>query len=173
MDRVHFGIGFVANAPNQMVGAGGYVLLPLLGGIGLYVDWKGDIESPADDRAFDKGLTAAEVVADPRYAGTNYVTRETSWRRSFNVALVRPLNPFLMVYGGAGYAQGELYALYDVPQGNIGRALWVRDPEGDEDRVNMMFGFILRMLPMISTQIGIETQPRGVTAGMSLRLPPW
>jgi len=173
LDRVHFGLGFVANAPNQMVGVGGYVLLPHLGGIGLYVDGKGDIDSPAEDRAFEKDLTVAEVVTDPRYAGTRYLKKETSWRRSFNVALVRPLTPFLMVYGGTGYAQGERFALYDVPQGEVGRALWLRDPEADEDRLNMMFGFILRIHPMASSQVGIETQPRGVTVGLSLRLPPW
>ncbi len=173
LDRVRAGIGFVANAPHQMAGAGGYILLPLWGGIGLYVDGKGDIDSPAKDRAFDEDLTAAEVMTDPRYAGTRYVKSETSWRLSFNMALVRPLNPFLMVYLGGGFSQGEAYSLYDVPQGDIGRALWVRDLEFDEDRVNIMLGLILRMSRMFSSQIGIETQPRGLTVGISLRLPPW
>jgi hypothetical protein len=173
LDRVRFGIGFVANAPSQMVGVGGYVLLPVLGGIGLYVDGKGDIDSPAEDRAFEEGLTAADVENDPRYAGTRFLEDETSWRRNYNVALVRPVNPFLMVYGGAGISQGEGYTLYDVPQGDVGRALWVRDPRGDENRVNFMVGLILRVVPSISSQLGFETQPRGFTAGLSLRLPPW
>lgn len=173
LDRVRFGVGFVANAPGQMSGVGGYVLLPVLGGIGVYADWKWDIDSPAEDRAFEEGLTVTDVLADPRYAGTRYLKRETSWYRSFNIALVRPLNPFLMVYGGGGFSQGERYALYDVPQGDIGRALWVRDPDQDEDRMNLMAGLILRLVPMVSTQVGVETQPRGFTAGISLRLPPW
>jgi hypothetical protein len=173
LDRVHYGFGFVANAPHQLLGAGGYVLLPYFGGIGLYVDVKGDIDSPAEDRAFDEDLTAAEVVADPRYSGTHYLKDETSWRRSYNVALVRPLTPFLMVYGGGGYSQGEQFVLFDVPQGDIGRALWVRAPEADEDHLNMILGFIVRINRMASSQIGIESQPGGVTFGLSLRLPNW
>ena len=173
LDQVRFGIGYVANAPNQMLGFGGYVLLPVRGGLGLYVDVKADIDSPEKDRAFDSSMTAAEVEQDPRHAGSHFLRFETSWRRSYNVALVRPLNPFLMVYGGAGFSQGERYNLYDVPQGDVGRALWVRDPRGDEDGVNMMVGMILRVLPGISSQLGIETRPRGFTAGLSLRLPPW
>ena len=173
LDRVRFGIGYVANAPSQMVGVGGYVLLPVYGGLGLYVDVKGDIDDPSGDRAFDGSMTAEEVENDPRYAGTRFLKRETSWRRSYNVALVRPVNPYLMVYGGAGFSQGEEYALYDVPQGDAGRALWVRDPRGDQEGVNIMIGLILRVLPSVSSQLGIETQPGGVTAGLSLRLPRW
>ena len=61
LDRVRFGIGYVANAPSQMVGVGGYVLLPVYGGLGLYVDVKGDIDDPSGDRAFDGSRTAEEV----------------------------------------------------------------------------------------------------------------
>jgi hypothetical protein len=174
LDRVRFGVGYVANAPDQMAGGGAYVLFPRWGGIGLYVDIKGDIDSPSKDRAFDKTLTAAEVVTDPRYAGTRFLREETSWRRSYNVALIRPLNPFLMVYAGGGYSQSEKYKLYDVPTASeVGRALLVRDPDLDQNRANFMAGLILRVVPGISTQVGLETEPRGFTAGVSLRIPPW
>jgi hypothetical protein len=173
LDRVRFGVGFVANAPSQMAGISGYVLLPVLGGIGVYADGKWDIDSPADDRAFDASRTAADLEADPSSAGTRFLKRETSWYRSFNLALVRPFNPFLMVYAGGGYAEGERYGLYQELVGEVGRALWVRDPRQDEDRVSFMAGLILRLLPVLSTQVGLETQPRGFTAGMSLRLPSW
>jgi hypothetical protein len=171
LDTPRFGIGFVANAPDQMAGVGGYFLLPFWGGIGLYMDGKVDFDDPSDDRAFQEGVTSADLEAEGSL-GVHYLSRETSWR-SVNVAVVRPLNPFLMVYAGGGYAQGERYKLYEEVTGEVGRALWVRDPDEDEDRVNMMFGLILRMLPVISTQVGFETQPRGFTAGVSLRLPPW
>lgn len=176
LDRVHFGVGYVVNAPDQMAGASGYVLFPNFGGIGIYLDVKGDIDSPSGERAFDNSLTSAEVEVDPRYAGTRFLKRETSWKRSFNVALIRPLSRFMMVYGGGGLSTGEQYALYDVPTGQVGevgRALWVRDPRGDEDRVNLMLGLILRVLPGVASQLGFETHPGGFTAGVSLRLPPW
>lgn len=173
LDRIHFGIGYVANAPKQMAGGGAYVLFPDFGGIGVYVDVKGTIDSPTKERAFEEGLTYAEVLVDPRYAGTRFLRNETSWRRSYNAALVRPLNPFLMIYAGGGYSQAEDFVLLDVPQGDVGRALWVRDPDADQDGVNLMVGLFLRLLPGISTQIGFETKPKGFTAGVSLRLPSW
>lgn len=173
LDRVRFGVGYVASAPRQMAGGAAYVLFPKFGGIGVYVDVKGDIDSPAGDRAFNGDLTSAEVVEDPRYAGTRFLKREMSWRRSYNVALVRPFNPSLMAYAGMGYAEAEEFALYDVPQGDIGRAMWVRDPAGDETGVNLMAGLILRMLPGISTHVGFETKPGGFTVGLSLRIPSW
>jgi hypothetical protein len=173
LDRARFGVGFVANAPSQMAGVGGYVLLPVLGGVGVYVDGKWDIDSPAGDRAFDESRTAADLEADASSAGTRFLRRETSWYRSLNLALVRPLNPFLMAYVGGGYARAKRYGLYEELVGDVGRALWVRDPRQDEDRMNLMAGLILRLVPMFSTQVGLETQPRGFTAGVSLRLPPW
>lgn len=176
VDQARFGIGFVANAPRQMVGGGGYVVLPVLGGLGLYVDGKVDIDSPAKDRAFVEGLTSEEVEQDPDYSGTRFLKREMSWYRSFNAALVRPLNRFLMVYGGAGYSQGEQYALYDIPTGEvgeIGRAMWVRDPRGDKNRVNVLFGAMFRLSSLVSTHFGFETEPGGVTVGVSLRIPRW
>jgi hypothetical protein len=171
LDTPRGGIGFVANAPEEMAGVGGYILLPLFGGIGFYVDGKIDIDSPADDRAFLDDVTSADLEAEGSQA-VRFLRGETSWR-GFNAGLIRPLNPFLMVYAGGGMAQGERYKLYEELTGDIGRAMWVRDPDEDEDRLNLMFGLILRLVPTFSTQIGVETQPRGFTAGVSLRLPPW
>ena len=173
LDRMHFGVGYVANAPKQMAGGSAYVLWPHFGGIGLYVDVKGTIDSPSKDQGFEEGLDYADVLVDPRYAGTRFLRREASWRRSYNAAVIRPLNPFLMVYAGGGYSQAEGYVLLDVPSGDIGRALWVREQGRDREEVNFMAGLILRMVPGISTQVGMETKPGGFTAGISLRLPSW
>jgi len=170
LSRAQFGIGYVANAPNLMAGAIGYVIFPVRGGIGLYVDAKLDIHNPSDDLAFQVGLTPAEVEAE--LPGVRFIKRESSWR-SFNVGLVRPLNPFLMVYGGAGYSKGSHYYLYEQVTAEVGRALWVEAPDDEESRVNFMVGVFFRLTAMVSTQFGIETQPRGMTIGASLRLPRW
>jgi hypothetical protein len=36
-----------------------------------------------------------------------------------------------------------------------------------------MLGVFFRLTSLISSQFGFETQPRGITAGASLRLPRW
>lgn len=171
LSRTQFGIGYVANAPDLLAGGGGYVLFPTWGGIGLYVDAKFDTGNPSDDLAFQPGLTPDEV--EDQLPGAEFIKREGSWR-SFNVGLVRPVSPFLLAYGGAGYATASYYRLYEVVgDDDIGRAIWVEAPEDDESRVNLMLGVFMRLTGRISTQFGFETQPRGITAGASLRLPRW
>ncbi|MCJ7627916.1 MAG: hypothetical protein MUO50_05955 [Longimicrobiales bacterium] len=170
LSRTQFGIGYVANAPDLLAGVGAYVLFPAMGGIGVYVDAKFDTGNPSGDLAFQPGLTPDEVEGEMQ--GSSFIKREGSWR-SFNVGLVRPLSPFLFAYGGAGYAKGSYYRLYEVVVEGIGRALWVEAPDDEESRVNLMAGVFLRLTATISTQFGFETQPGGVTAGASLRLPRW
>ncbi|MFC1791077.1 hypothetical protein ACFL0I_01245 [Gemmatimonadota bacterium] len=172
LSRPQFGLGFVANAPDAMAGASGYVILPILGGLGLYVDGKFDIEDPSGDLGYDPSLTDIEFEA--QVEGARFIKREGKWN-SFNVALVRPLNPYLMVYGGAGIASAEYYAHYEtLTQDNqIGRAYLVRAPAQDDTRVNFMVGAILRISRTFSSQFGFETQPRGLTVGLSVRLPSW
>jgi hypothetical protein len=168
-----FGIGYVGNAPEAIVGGSAYVILPRFGGIGLYVDAKFDLTNPEDERPFDGSVTAEEVENDAQYAGSQFISDEFSFR-SFNVALVRPLSPALIIYAGGGVAQATNYRLYSVPsQGEIDNALWVRDPRSDEDRLNLMVGAMLRLSSVLSSQFGFETEPQGVTVGVSLRLPSW
>ncbi|MFH1764699.1 MAG: hypothetical protein ABIF09_10950 [Gemmatimonadota bacterium] len=171
LSRTQFGIGYVANAPDLLAGGGGYVLFPTWGGLGLYVDAKFDTGDRSDDLAFQPGLTPDEVEGE--MPGSRFIKREASWR-SFNVGLVRPVSPFLLVYGGAGYAMASYHRLYEVVgDDDVGRAIWVEAPDDDESRVNLMLGVFIRLTGRISTQFGFETQPRGLTAGASLRLPRW
>jgi hypothetical protein len=170
LSRTQFGIGYVANAPNMLGGGNAYVLFPVLGGIGLYVDAKFDLDNPSDDIAFRSDVTDDEIGS--QVPGAEYIKKEFSWK-SFNVGVVRPLTPFLMVYGGAGPSRATVYHLYQTIEADIGRALWVEAPDLEETRVNLMLGMFLRLTSLISSQFGFETQPRGITAGASLRLPRW
>jgi hypothetical protein len=170
LSRTQFGIGYVANAPNMLGGGNAYVLFPVLGGIGLYVDAKFDLDNPSDDIAFRSDVTDDEIGS--QIPGAEYIKKEFSWK-SFNVGVVRPLTPFLMVYGGAGPSRATVYHLYQTIEADIGRALWVEAPDLEETRVNLMLGMFLRLTSLISSQFGFETQPRGITAGASLRLPRW
>jgi hypothetical protein len=170
LDRPHFGIGYAANAPNLMAGGGGYVVTPYFGGIGLYLDAKFDVEDPSGDIAFEKGLTADDVVNEVE--GAEFIKRESSYR-SFNAALVKPVTPYLMVYAGGGLVQRSRFHWYEAPESDLGVSgiFWVRAPAEDDTMGNFMLGMFMRVSSFLSTQVGLETEPRGFTIGVSLRLP--
>lgn len=172
LDRTQFGIGFVANAPDAMTGVGGYVVFPQYGGFGIYVDAKFDYDNPSDLEEFEAGLTPTQVQAD--WEGATILEYQSSYR-SFNIALVKAVSPYLMAYAGGGIAQRSRFWEFEESSWTLGRGgiFWVEAPEEKETRTNMMIGLIMRLSSRISSQFGFETQPRGITAGISLRLPSW
>ncbi len=169
----HVGIGYVANAPDVMVGGVAYVVWPALGGIGLYVDAKFAGGSPSGSEDFEEDWTPGRVESE--IPGVNFRQKESSWR-SFSVAVIRPLNPSLMVYGGLSRFNRTEYWLYEASTTvDLGRAgiFWVESPDDAESGVSVMAGALMRLSSLISTQFGFESRPRGITVGVSLRLPPW
>jgi hypothetical protein len=171
--RPHVGIGYVANAPDVMVGGVAYVVWPALGGIGLYVDAKFPGGNPSGSEDFEEGLTPGQV--ESQVPGVDFRRKESSWR-SFSVALIRPLNSSLMVYGGLSRFNRTEYWLYEAdPTVDLGRAgvFWVESPDDAESGVSVMAGALMRLSSLISTQFGFESRPKGITVGVSLRLPPW
>lgn len=179
ISRIQFGLGYVGNAPDAILGGAGYLILPELGpisgGIGLYVDAKFDLDDPTDERGFNPDVTVEELLNDPTREITDFLRSETTWW-SVNLALIRPLNPFLMAYAGGGIAFADRYALFNVPQNDpvgVGGVVWAEDPSREETRMNLMAGILMRLTASVSTHFGVETQPRGLTVGISLRLPKW
>lgn len=170
LDRPHFGIGYAANAPNLMAGGAAYVVTSYFGGIGLYLDAKFDVEDPSGDIAFEDGLTADEVQNEVE--GAEFIKRETSYR-SFNAALMRPVTPYLLVYAGGGLVQRSRFHWYEAPESDLGVSgvFWVRAPAEDDTMGNFMVGIFMRVSSFLSTQVGLETGPRGFTIGASLRPP--
>lgn len=172
LEGPHFGIGYIANAPELMGGIGGYFIVPKFGGIGLYMDAKIDLKNPSDTEEFEADWTP-ERVAD-EVTGANYLEHESSYS-SVNLAVIRPLNPFLMVYGGGGLVRRTRYMEYEDPNRTLGRGgvFWVESPTEEETRVNLMLGMMMRVSSRITSHFGFETQPRGITAGLTLRFPSW
>ena len=179
LTKPQFGIGYVANAPDAILGASAYVLVPefgpISGGIGLYVDAKFDLKDPSDERGFNPDVTTGDILNDPDRETADFVKDESTWW-SVNLAVVRPLTPFLMAYVGGGMARMRVYDLFNValtdPVG-VGGVVWAENPDKEETRVNFMVGVLLRLSSRISTQFGFETQPQGLSVGASLRLPKW
>lgn len=170
MERPHFGIGYAANAPNVMAGGGLYRVTSLWGGLGFYIDAKFDVEDPSGQDEFESGLTAGDVL--DQVEGARFVKRESSYK-SFNAALMKPVSPYLILYAGGGVVQRTRYHLYQAPDSDLGVAgiFWVRAPLEDDTQGNFMVGAFMRVSSFLSTQVGIETEPKGFTIGVSIRLP--
>lgn len=173
LDGVQFGVGYVANAPQAMAGVSGYVIVPRWGGIGLYVDAKIDVTGPSKERGYDPQVTVAQIQGGQ--FGEELIKSEGSWR-SANAAVLHPITPFLALYGGGGVAQKRHFRLYQVNRNSgvgVGGVVWAEDPQAEETRVNIMAGMVMRLTARVSSHFGVETQPRGLTVGASLRLPRW
>jgi hypothetical protein len=166
-----FGIGYVANAPNMMAGVSGYVLFRALGGIGLYADAKFDVDSPGRDPYYYPNWTPSQVEDSVRDVFP--VDHQVSWR-AFDVAVVRPVTPGLMVYAGVGYAQKKRYQSYQDPSKQLGQLglFWVEAPDLRVNTASAMFGVFMRMSRVLAFQTGFETTPRGFTLGATIKFPP-
>jgi hypothetical protein len=167
-DLPFFGVGYVANAPNLFLGVGGYVVLDVLGGLGVYVDTKWDNSTPADESRFVRGLTPLEAEEE---FGDVFFREHTSWS-SLSAAVVRPVSDELALYLGGGRGRERRFAEYYDDTHNRGELGYyiVDDAEGSGDRLNVMGGGMLRLTPRLLLHVGGETAPIGMTVGVSIRL---
>jgi hypothetical protein len=167
---VRFGVGYTANAPEMLAGASGFVILPAMGGIGLYLDAKFNPDSPRKDGAFLEGRTALQI--EDEVAGVRFQDSKDSYR-SFNVAVVRPMTPSMMLYAGAGISQMTRYREYFDPTEEMGLIgfFWVEAPDEKSTSINGLAGAFLRISSLISFQTGFETNPKGFTVGATFHLP--
>ncbi|HSW31034.1 MAG TPA: hypothetical protein VLH75_16235 [Longimicrobiales bacterium] len=167
---LRLGLGYTANAPEMLSGVSGYVIFPAKGGIGLYVDAKFNPDSPRRDDNFLKGRTALQV--EDEVAGVQFIDHKDSYR-SFNAALVRSINPHLMLYLGAGVSQMTRYRQYFDPSEEMGLAgyFWVEASDEAGSSLNVLGGAFFRMSSVLIFQTGIESNPRGFTVGANVQLP--
>lgn len=162
-----FGIGYVANPPEEVTGAALWGVFDVLGGLGLYVDIKGRLSTPANDSDFLDGVTPAEVDILP---GQGYLHNEYSWW-SVNGAVIRPLSNEMMIYLGAGYARRAAFRRYRDESGDYlppdfpNTLYWVRDDAATVERVNVLGGLFIRFSEAVSVQMGLEKEPFGFTVG--------
>jgi hypothetical protein len=163
------GVGYSANVPNQFAGVSGHYLGRALGGFGIYVDAKFDLESPRDDPGWTDTLTARDV--EDRI-GDRLFARDGSWT-SVNVALMRSFGPQTAVYLGAGYADGTEFRQYEDETGERGffGTYWVLDEEASRARLNVLGGVFLQMGRNFAAQFGAESAPGGFTVGLSYLIP--
>lgn len=163
------GVGYVANVPNQFVGASGHFVSNFLGGMGLYVDAKFDLDSPEDDEKFVDSLTAADVEDE---LGDQLLRRDGVWT-SVNVALTRAVTPQLVAYAGLGYSDAQEYVEYLDENRQMGQLGFytVLDEEASGGQVNFLGGVMFQISRTVALQLGGETAPAGFTVGVTYLVP--
>jgi hypothetical protein len=163
------GVGYVANVPNQFVGASGHFVSSFMGGMGLYVDAKFDLDSPEDDEKFIDSLTAADVE---NTLGDQLLRRDGVWT-SVNVAVTRAVTPQLVAYAGVGYSDAQEYVEYLDEQREMGMLGFytVHDEEASGGQVNFLGGVMFQISRTVALQLGGETAPGGFTVGVSYLVP--
>lgn len=163
------GVGFTANVPDQLVGGSVHYLSSLLGGLGLYADFKLDMESPEDEDGFIDNLTPAEVedTRDDRLFDTQPSVT------SVNLALMGALSPQFTLYAGAGYSDVKEYRQYydDDNDAGVNGYYWVPDAEASGGKVNLLGGAFFQLGESFAIQMGAESEPAGITLGASYLIP--
>lgn len=159
------GIGYVANAPNMLLGGAAIAAWDVLGGLGLYVDAKFSHDPPSRSGFVDG--TLADVGE-----GDRFFRAESGWR-SFNVALLRPVTDELVLYLGGGVTREEAFEqFYDDSEerGEFGY-YWLEDEEASGNRANVVGGAFFRFADWLLFQVGFDAEPVAMNIGAMYRLP--
>lgn len=160
-------IGYALNAPQQLIGVATALTTPRWGGWGLYLDGKLTYDSPARDDEFRADLTPD----DARDFGDFQASEKSDWR-NINGALLKVLGPALVVYAGGGVGFRKTYIQFaDQTQERSETGIyWVEDASQEGVFPNIMGGAFFRLSRLFVFQIGAESAPAGVTAGMHVVL---
>ncbi|UCC84142.1 MAG: hypothetical protein JSW46_04205 [Gemmatimonadota bacterium] len=164
----HWALGYVVNAPTQLVGFSGLTFGPHLADWGGYVDVKLTLDSPEGESSFIPSLTPDEA----RAFGDIRQKDKSIWT-TVNVAAVRVVSAGIAVYAGAGYSHEDTYVRYyddSWERGEFGW-YWLKDDAASGDRINLMGGVWIRPMPSVIVQFGGESAPAGVTVGAAFVLP--
>lgn len=169
LERPFVGLGYVANAPEQLAGVGIVATHPALRHWGGYVNFKWSPDSPKNRTNYDPTMTSHDVEEEYR---DEFVSFDIVWS-SISVAVARTIRPQLTVYAGAGYAHSEGFDQFFDENQDRGEQgyYWVTHPEDEETKVNFLVGMFLRAGSYFAFQFGLETAPKGFTVGGSFVLP--
>ena len=167
----HVGIGYVANIPATFLGFSTFVLSPkILGGTGIYADFKRTTGSPSKSRYYLPGVSVAD--AEITYGDQLYLEK-SDWT-TVNAGLLYAVTKEFALYGGLGYSRERHYRQYydqSETRGELGY-YWIADPEASGKRVNAMGGSLIRITRFALFQIGAEARPAGANVGLAITFRP-
>lgn len=161
-------IGYVVNAPDQMLGVGTMFLGPPLGSWGLYVDAKFSTNDATERLGYDPAMGVDEA----EQFGDAYFSDESNWT-SVNVGAVRAVTGSFALYAGVGYSREKAYREYFDLARERGESgfYWVDDDGQSGSRVNVFGGALMRVMGNLMFQLGGELAPRGFTVGAAYAFP--
>lgn len=164
----NLGLGYVVNAPEQLLGFTVMTVGSSWSGWGAFADVKLAVDRVSGDDAFRESSTATEAIG---MGHQRFGEPEEEWT-TFNVGLVRALTDDVAAYLGGGYSEQTVYQEFDQgASAGIDRFYIVEDDRFGGNEVNILGGLYLRVSRVIAFQFGGETAPAGFTAGVSLMVP--
>lgn len=163
-ERPDWFIGYVANAPHLLLGGAVAALPDALGGWGLYLDAKMGLDSPANDDFFMPDITFNEA----KNVRQHTFSRDESYWRSYNVAVVRAFRDDLIFYLGGGAAEERVFAEFFDPSRELGNFgyYFIEDEGMHRWQANAMGGMYFRIMRHLAVQFGAESTPVGLTVGV-------
>lgn len=161
------GFGYAGNGPRALLGANLYLITPVLGGLGVYADFKTSHQSFEDEM-----LMADYTRQEAEDFGDLLEATHESWY-VINLGLIRPVTAEFAVFGGAGYGHETLYRDY-YDQGDVRG--WdghyrIEDEADGGGQVNVFGGAMFRVGRRVAFHFGGELAPPGFTVGASLPIP--
>lgn len=167
----HIGIGYVASVPTTPFGFSAFYITPRwLRGAGLYADVKFTTGSPGKSPYYLPGVTVQQAEVN---FGDEPYDQQSDWM-TLDAALAYAVTGEFVLYGGAGYSKETHYReFFDASQsrGNFG-FYWVSDPAESGTRVNVLGGALLRFSPFLMFQLGVQSAPQSVNAGITVTFAP-
>jgi hypothetical protein len=157
-------VGYVTNLPDQPVG---FMLAKVVPhAVGFCFDIKASIpisRSGADDFYENISVHQAEDIFGDRLIGTDLTCV------SLNGGLTMGVAGPVAIYGGIGVTWKTAYRQYYDPFEILGEhgQYWVRDDQGSSAGPNLLGGLFARLGNGWALQIGGESNPAGVTAGIA------
>lgn len=104
------------------------------------------------------------------YGHLHFATDE-NWI-SVSAGLIKGLSRRVLIYSGAGLSQYSEYRKYYDDEGILGKNgdYWIKDHGQSDLKANFLFGVFVILDSAKVGQIGVETEPFGITFGFGLIL---
>jgi hypothetical protein len=160
----YFYVGYSANIPKQLIGLNLYLSLPKF--VGFTFDLKS--EMPGLEQI---SHTEPYSVSTVTFWGDSFIRTDGQWM-SVNGALTVPIMRSISLYGGAGASIYHEYRRYYDDLEILGKNgyYWINDDSKTKTKINYLGGILLKLSNDFAAQIGAQSEPFGIVAGISYKI---
>ncbi|MFC1500546.1 hypothetical protein ACFL6T_05995 [Candidatus Zixiibacteriota bacterium] len=163
-ERPRISFGYAANIPSQSVGISFFILN--ISRMGLYLDVKLTYTDPSTSDDFHQNISISQVEG---WGDTMRNDRDT-WS-SLNLGATLPLAAPLYGYIGCGITAFSQYQQYFDPTYRLGPngLYWIESSR--KMHINLLAGVLVIIDRTLTLQLGIESDPKGISAGLAFTIP--